>query len=51
MSPNNNKALQKVKVRQALSYAINRTNIIQVLGGPKINPPLTHVLPSEHRRR
>jgi peptide/nickel transport system substrate-binding protein len=34
-----------VKVRQALSYAINRSNIIQVLGGPKINPPLTHVLP------
>ena len=25
---------------------INRDNIIQVLGGPKVNPPLTHVLPS-----
>jgi peptide/nickel transport system substrate-binding protein len=45
VSPNNNKALANVKVRQALSYAINRNNIIQVLGGPKINPPLTHVLP------
>jgi len=44
-SPNNNKALANAKVRQALSYAINRDNIIQVLGGPKINPPLTHVLP------
>jgi peptide/nickel transport system substrate-binding protein len=44
-SPNNNKALANVKVRQALSYAINRSNIIQVLGGPTTNPPLTHVLP------
>jgi peptide/nickel transport system substrate-binding protein len=46
VSPNNNKALGNVKVRQALSHAINRNNIIQVLGGPKINRPLTHVLPS-----
>ncbi|WP_457255418.1 ABC transporter substrate-binding protein [Pedococcus sp. P5_B7] len=46
VSPTNNKALQKKEVRQALSYALNRTNIIQVLGGPKVNPPLTHVLPS-----
>jgi len=45
-SPNNNKALTNVKVRQALSYAINRDHILQVLGGPTINPPLTHVLPS-----
>ena len=45
-SPNNNKALMNVKVRQALSYAINRDHILQVLGGPTINPPLTHVLPS-----
>lgn len=46
VSPSNNKALQKKEVRQALSYALNRTNIIQVIGGPKIAPPLTHVLPS-----
>jgi peptide/nickel transport system substrate-binding protein len=45
VSPNNNKALANVKVRQALSYAMNRNNVIQVLGGPKINPPLSHVLP------
>ena len=44
-SPNNNKALANVKVRQAISYAINRDHILQVLGGPTINPPLTHVLP------
>jgi peptide/nickel transport system substrate-binding protein len=47
VSPNNNKALSDVKVRQALSFALNRSNIIQVLGGPKINPPLTHVLPAD----
>jgi peptide/nickel transport system substrate-binding protein len=47
VSPNNNKALSNVKVRQALSYAINRANIIQVNGGPKVSPPLTHVLPAD----
>jgi len=46
VSPNNNKALEKVKVRQALSYGINRKDLIQVLGGPVLNAPLTHVLPS-----
>jgi peptide/nickel transport system substrate-binding protein len=46
-SPNNNKALANVKVRQALSYGINRNNIIQVLGGPKLNVPLTHILPAD----
>jgi peptide/nickel transport system substrate-binding protein len=45
VSPNNNGAIKKLQVRQALEYALNRQNIIQVLGGPKINPPLTHVLP------
>jgi peptide/nickel transport system substrate-binding protein len=45
-SPNNNKALANLQVRQAISYALNRANVLQVLGGPTINPPLTHVLPS-----
>lgn len=45
VSPNNNKALTNPKVRQALSYAINRDHILQVLGGKTLNPPLTHVLP------
>ncbi len=44
-SPNNNKALANPKVRQAISYAINRDHVLQVLGGPTLNPPLTHVLP------
>lgn len=45
ISPNNGNALQDVKVRQALEYGINRDNIIQVLGGPQTNTPLSHVLP------
>jgi peptide/nickel transport system substrate-binding protein len=44
-SPNNNNAMSKLPLRQALMYGINRTTIIQAMGGPKVNPPLTHVLP------
>jgi peptide/nickel transport system substrate-binding protein len=44
-SPNNRNALSNVKVRQAISFAINRDNVIQVNGGPQISPSLTHVLP------
>jgi peptide/nickel transport system substrate-binding protein len=44
-SPNNNGALAKVQVRQALMYALNRTHLIQDAGGPDISPPLTHILP------
>jgi peptide/nickel transport system substrate-binding protein len=46
ISPNNNKAMGNVKFRQALEMAINRTALIQDLGGPASNPPLTHVLPN-----
>jgi peptide/nickel transport system substrate-binding protein len=45
ISPNNRGALGKVSVRQALSYALDRTELIKTLGGPTVNPPLTHVLP------
>lgn len=45
ISPNNNKALGKLQVRQAISYAINRSHLIQDAGGPIVNPPLTHILP------
>lgn len=44
-SPNNNSAMKNVKVRQALEYAINRDNILQVLGGKTLNSPLTQVIP------
>jgi hypothetical protein len=45
VSPNNNKAMEKVAVRQALSYGINRAHLITDNGGPEQAPPLTHVLP------
>ncbi|HEY2241841.1 MAG TPA: ABC transporter substrate-binding protein [Streptosporangiaceae bacterium] len=44
VSPNNNKALQNIKIRQALSYGISRAHLTQVIN-PVINPPLTHILP------
>lgn len=44
-SPSNNAALTKVAVRQALMYGLNRDNLVQVLGGPKVSPPLSHVIP------
>ena len=45
VSPNNNSALAKVQVRQALSYGINRSHLITDAGGPAVSPPLTHILP------
>jgi len=46
MSPNNGGALKQLTVRQAISYAINRSELVQDGGGPVISPALTHVLPS-----
>ena len=43
-SPNAGGALKNVKVRQALNYAVNKTNIIQVLGGPTLFKPLGQIL-------
>ena len=45
VSPNNNGALGKVQVRQALSYGINRSHLIVDAGGAAISPPLSHILP------
>lgn len=45
VSTNNNSALAKVAVRQAISYAISRDHLIQDDNGPKVSPPLTHILP------
>jgi peptide/nickel transport system substrate-binding protein len=45
VSPNNGGALRKAAVRQALSYALDRTQLIKTQGGEEINPPLTHILP------
>jgi peptide/nickel transport system substrate-binding protein len=46
VSPNNSGALKQAQVRQALSYALDRSQILKTLGGATINPPLTHVLPT-----
>ena len=44
VSPNNNGALKNPLVRQAISYAIDRTQLLQDGGGPTIEVPLTHVI-------
>jgi peptide/nickel transport system substrate-binding protein len=44
VSPNNNGALKNVAVRQALSYAIDRAELLQDGGGPTISVPLTHIM-------
>jgi peptide/nickel transport system substrate-binding protein len=44
VSPNNSGALGKTAVRQALSYAIDRTQLIKTEGGLQVNQPLTHVI-------
>jgi peptide/nickel transport system substrate-binding protein len=46
VSPNNAGALKKAEVRQALSYALERSQLLKTLGGSTTNPPLTHVLPT-----
>lgn len=45
-SPNNAGAFQKRSVRQALEFAVNRSDLIRDDGGPDVAPPLTHVLPA-----
>jgi peptide/nickel transport system substrate-binding protein len=44
VSPNNGGALKNVAVRQAISYAIDRSQLVQDGGGPTIAVPLTHVV-------
>ncbi|MCW2777800.1 MAG: hbpA 3 [Frankiales bacterium] len=43
-SPNAKGALKNQKVRQAINYAVNKKNIIQVLGGPTLFKPLGQIL-------
>ena len=45
VSPHNGGALGKVAVRQALEYAIDKTAIGKVYGGPDFNTPLGQILP------
>lgn len=39
-SPNENDAMKKLEVRQALQYAVNRAAVAQVYGGPRVSRPL-----------
>lgn len=45
VSPNEDSALSKLQVRQALNYAVNKRAIIQSLGGPEIAQVHTQILP------
>jgi len=44
ISKNNNGALGKVAVRQAISYALDRAQFLQNAGGPDVAPALTHLI-------
>ncbi len=43
--PNENKAIQDVNVRRAISYAINRAALVTDAGGPRLSPPNSQMLP------
>jgi peptide/nickel transport system substrate-binding protein len=45
LSPNNGGALNDLKVRQALNYAVNKAAIIKVLGGPEVAEVTGQILP------
>lgn len=45
VSPNENGATGKLKVRQAINYAVNKKAIIQVYGGPEVAEPACQVMP------
>ncbi|WP_051711981.1 ABC transporter substrate-binding protein [Spirillospora albida] len=44
-SPNNGGALGKREVRQALQYAVDRSALIKLVGGPSVAEPLHTVIP------
>ncbi|MFB4302790.1 ABC transporter substrate-binding protein [Actinomadura sp. NTSP31] len=45
LSPNNGKALGKAQVRQAINYAVDKTALIQIYGGPDVSEVLNQVIP------
>ncbi|GAA3962502.1 ABC transporter substrate-binding protein [Actinomadura viridis] len=44
-SPSNGGALGEVRVRRALQYAVDRTALIKIVGGPEVAEPLHTVIP------
>ncbi|MFP3967284.1 ABC transporter substrate-binding protein [Actinomadura fulvescens] len=52
-SPNNDRALADRRVRQAIAYAIDRSALVKIYGGPDVAEPLHQVIPPGnvgHRR-
>jgi ABC-type transport system substrate-binding protein len=47
LSPNEGRAISKLKVRQALEYAVDKKAVVQVLGGPALGDALDGFLPPE----
>jgi ABC-type transport system substrate-binding protein len=47
-SPSDRGALSKVKVRQAIEYAIDKVAIGQIYGGPALNAPLDQIVPPDN---
>ncbi len=47
LSPNADKALTKLKVRQALNYAVNKAAVVQALGGADVAKVTGQILPPE----
>src|SRR5262249_10726420 len=45
VDPNENGAMKNLNIRRAISYAINRSKLVQVAAGPKVSPPMSQVLP------
>ncbi|MFG2001326.1 ABC transporter substrate-binding protein [Spirillospora sp. NPDC048911] len=45
LSPANGKALSKPAVRRAIEYAINKTALVQIYGGPDVSGVLNQVIP------
>ncbi|MBO2449862.1 ABC transporter substrate-binding protein [Actinomadura barringtoniae] len=44
-SPNNGKALADKRVRQAIEYAIDKSALVKIYGGPDVAEPLNQVIP------
>ncbi|TDD60719.1 ABC transporter substrate-binding protein, partial [Actinomadura rubrisoli] len=45
LSPNNGGALGKKEVRQAINYAVDKTALVQIYGGPDVSEVLNQVIP------
>jgi len=46
VDPNNNGAMQKLAVRQALAYAVDKAAIVQDWGGPRVARPARQAVPN-----